>query len=176
MRISSPGVEKASLQFLKYNRAEQRLNYMRLFLLLVLTAGLGTLFASPGEEGPLLFYVQIIRGANDEKPAGADWKAVGPTLKKALSAVFRWKHYWEVKRFELSVRKGKPAKVRLNPDRELEIHMLTDSQAELRLFFHGKATRKMRLSVRCPMSIMGGDMTGKQGWFVVVRRDKPTAK
>lgn len=131
---------------------------------------------SAQEGSSITYYIQLIHGTNEEKPQDASWKAVGPKLSQVLSPVFTWKHYWEVKREEVVVTGGKVSKVKVTTDRSLEIELIKDGQTELRLYRAGELKRKMRTSGESQMSILGGDAPGKDGWFIVVRRDKPATE
>lgn len=131
---------------------------------------------SAQEGSTVAYYVQLIQGTNGEKPQEANWKPVGPKLSQVLSPVFTWKHYWEVKRDEILVVGGKVSKIKVTTDRSLEIELMKDGQTELRLYRAGELKRRMRTSGESGMSILGGDAPGKDGWFIVVRRDKPSTE
>ncbi len=126
------------------------------------------------EEKPVLLYVQLIRGTNDEKPPEKNAKRVGPKLSQLLTPVFRWKHYWEVRQEEVKVSPRQTLKLGLKV-RDLEIKLQPDGQLELRLFTNGKLVRTSRQKLKADtMEIMGGNKEDDNAWFVVVRRDKPT--
>src|SRR2546429_7760174 len=77
------------------------------------------------EDGPkVTFHVQLIRGADLDKPDDPRWKAIGPKLSRNLRGVFRWTNYWEVKRESVTLEKGKVAKLRLMPERVVELKLL----------------------------------------------------
>jgi len=146
---------------------------MRLFLRLMLIVPFGaSLFAadSPAPD----FYVQIVRGANDTKAVDSSWKPIGPKLAKRLKRVVPWDHYWETTRQEVTPSKGKPRRIEVLPGREVEVVRISAEQVELCLYRNGVLRRKSRVSVDSGMSIMGGDTKGHEGWFVVVRKDKPS--
>src|SRR5690349_6770414 len=79
------------------------------------------------------FYAQLIRGTDREMAEQVGWKPAGPKLSRQLSPKFRWKNYWEVSRHTISVRAGNASRVRLNPDREVEIHLREGADYEVRL-------------------------------------------
>ena len=66
------------------------MNRVGLFLLCFAFA---VIHASAAETKTL--YVQVIWGTDQDKPAGSDYREVGPKLKARLSPIFRWKHYWK---------------------------------------------------------------------------------
>jgi len=119
------------------------------------------------------FYAQLIRGTDREMPEQVSWKPAGPKLSGHLSPKFRWKSYWEVSRHAISVRPGQVSRVRLNPDREIEIHLRDGNDYEVRLFVKGQLTCCSKQSMQSGMSITGGARENDEAWFVVVRRDKP---
>ncbi len=65
-------------------------------------------------------------------------------------------------------------KARITPERELEIKLAPGQEVELRLYRKGELRQEMRMSVDSPMTILGGDAVNHEGWFIVVRRDRPS--
>lgn len=127
------------------------------------------------QEGSSVTYcIQLLHGTNDSKAQNPSWKAVGPKLSQVFSPVFKWKQYWEVKREKVIVTGGKVSRVKITTDRDLEIELMKNGQTELRLYRSGELKRKMRTSGESELSILGGDTATKDGWFLVVRRDKPS--
>lgn len=147
---------------------------IRALLLIVLVAVTqGVVFAadSPTET----YYIQLIRGNNDNKPPTPDAKPVGPKLSGRLLPVFKWEHYWEVKLESADVPANKSVRKRLSPEREVEIERLAGATPELavRIFVDGKMIRETRQPAAGEFFIAGGDKEGDQSWFIVVRHDKP---
>src|SRR5437763_2282870 len=134
-------------------------------------------WASPALAGidaePTTFYVQLIRGTDQERRQEASWKPIGAKLSQRLSPIFRWKKYWEVNCQPISVEMGKISRSRLSDVRQVEIEPITPSEIEIRLFLKGKLMEKSRQLAQAHMAIMGGDRTKDESWFVVVRSDKP---
>ena len=120
------------------------------------------------------FYAQLIRGTDLEKPGQSSWRPVGPKLSKQFGPKFRWKHYWEINRQAVSVIPGKPTRIRLSDDREIEIELREGTDYEIRLFNAGKLARCSRQKLQSRMSIMGGGLEATESWFIVVRRDPPS--
>jgi len=142
------------------------------FVLLVL---LGVRAVALADGQPITFYTQLIRASDQDHPEQASWKPVGPKISKQLCPKFRWKNYWEVDRRTVKVHPGKVTRVRLNPEREVEIELRGPDDSEIRLYTKGVLVRKSRQSLQSKMSIMGGTRENEESWFVVVRRDKPTS-
>lgn len=127
--------------------------------------------AMPAERATL--YVQVICGTDHEKPAGANYREIGPKLSAKLSPVFRWKHYWETERKTVRVDPAKVTKVALAHQRSLEIERLKSGDLEVRLFRRSGLVTKARQATRTRMTILGGEDTTKDSFFVVIRSDEP---
>jgi len=146
---------------------------MKRILGLLLLAGVGMAGAPPKPSEAMTYYVQIVQGTDEAKPRDPKWKPIGPKLSERLATVFRWNHYWEVSCQPVSVARAKPAKIRVTPEREVEILLLNDKESEVRLYRNGRPARKSRQSIRDKMTIMGWDKEKAEAWFVVVRTEKP---
>ena len=169
---SAPKSARASIS-LSNATAEAVRIMMRSFLSIMVIVALGApLFAA--DSPPPGFYVQIVRGANDVKAKGPGWKPIGPKLADRLKRVVPWNYYWETARQEFTPSKGKPQHIEISSGRELEIVSVGDHQVELWIYRNGVLRRKSKVTVNSGMTIMGGDATGDEGWFVVLRKDKPT--
>jgi hypothetical protein len=145
---------------------------IRVLLLMVLaTAAPGLVFAS---EAPAdTFYIQLIRGNNENKAPAPEAKPLGPKLSGRLHSVFKWEHYWEIKRESIDVPAGKSARKRVSPEREVEIDRANSQELTVRIFIDGKLARETRQPISNDFFISGGDKEGDQSWFIIVRRDKP---
>lgn len=143
---------------------------MKTFFTLLVCLGISSVCLAEGE--PVVFYVQLIR-ATDRDVQDASWRPIGPKLSNRLCPNFRWKKYWEVNRQTVKVQTGKRTRVRLNPEREVEIELRAQGDSEIRLFTGGKLVHKSKQSLQSRMSIAGGTRENDESWFVVIRRDKP---
>ncbi len=119
-------------------------------------------------------YVQSIRGTDSDQPPTPEAKAIGPKLSGKLAPVFRWKSYWEVRRLNVTVTKGKSERVKLPGGLEVEIARANEDKREVRLYRDGKLTRKLTQPANKTMTVIGGMAEPDNSWFVVVRRDKPS--
>jgi hypothetical protein len=118
-------------------------------------------------------YVQVIWGTDHDRPAGTNYRQIGPKLSAKLSPVFRWKHYWETERKKVHVDSAKVTKVPLANQRALEIERLKSGDMEVRLFRRTGLVTKCRQAVNGRMHILGGEDSSKDSFFVVVRPDEP---
>lgn len=118
-------------------------------------------------------YVQVIRGTDQDRPASSSYRPVGPKLSAKLSPVFRWKHYWETERKKVHVDPAKVTRVELSNHRTLEIERLKSGETEVRLFRSSGLLTKNRQPGSSRMFILGGEDSGRDSFFVVVRPDEP---
>src|ERR1051326_2967839 len=112
---------------------------------------------------PLLYYIQLIRGTDQEHREAA-WKPIGPKLSSRLSPIFRWKKYWEVHRQAIAVEKSKISRCRLSNEREVEIEPIGPPEMELKeieikVYLNGHMAEKSRQPVSAHMTIVGGERT-----------------
>lgn len=129
--------------------------------------------ARGAEDAALTFYLQFICASDQERPPAPNAKAIGPELRKRLNSVFKWKHYWELKRQCVHLKPGDKARLTLNPKREAELAWVSPETLALRLYYQGRLSRSSELPVAKCFSVAGGDASDGQSWFVVIRRDKP---
>lgn len=145
-----------------------------LCLLLLVAVGLPVSFGADTEKAT--YYVQLIRGSNEDEPPEPGSKRIGPKLSAALRPVFQWKSYWEVKRQQVALANGQKSTVRLSPQREVMIDLTDPAKRQVTVFEAGRpVSRAIRPSGEA-MTIIGGDRDKGSAWFIVVRRDKPTVQ
>ena len=120
-----------------------------------------------------VLYVQVIWGTDKDKPAGSNYREVGPKLSAKLSPVFRWKHYWETDRKRVQVDLAKVTRVSLSQQRTIEIERLKSGELEVRLFRRSGLVTKNRQVAKSRMIILGGEEPGRDSFFIVVRSDEP---
>jgi hypothetical protein len=120
-----------------------------------------------------VLYVQVISGTDKDKPAGSNYREVGPKLRAKLSPVFRWKHYWETDRKRVQVDLAKVTRVPLSQQRTVEIERLKSGELEVRLYRRSGLVTKNRQAAKSRMVILGGEEPGRDSFFIVVRSDEP---
>jgi hypothetical protein len=136
---------------------------------------LATILSSVATK-PSVLYVQVIRGTDQNRPAGKNYREIGPKLSAKLSPVFRWKHYWEVELKKVDFDATKVAKITLPGQRTLEIERLKSGELEVRLFRRSGLVTKTRQAKDGRMAILGGEEESKESFFVVVRPDEPVTR
>jgi hypothetical protein len=142
-----------------------------LVLCALLLAGPG---CQPTTEAPALtFYLQLIRGNDQESPPTADAKPVGPRLNERLHSVWRWTHYWEIKRHSIVVKPGQKVRKRMSPEREVEVELRDSQTMAAYVYLKGKSARSRTQPVEGAFYVAGGDKGQNESWFIVVRRDQP---
>jgi hypothetical protein len=115
-----------------------------------------------------------VRGTDDAQAPEKGAKPIGPKLSKALSSVFRWKHYWEIQRQEVSAQPGQKTRVQLASRRAAEIDLTLPGKRKVTTFQGDKPQTSVTQPVSEAWTLIGGDRDPKSVWFIVVRRDKPT--
>jgi hypothetical protein len=143
--------------------------------LLTCVLGFCPVSAFSAQEKPIACYLQLIRGNDDTKPPTPDAKPVGPVLDRKLRAIFKWQHFWELKREKVSLKTGEKIRKRMSAEREVELERTSASQTTIRVFRDGKLTVVEKQAAEAPFSVVGGDKEGDQSWFIVVRRGEPQA-
>jgi hypothetical protein len=129
----------------------------------------------PATDDPgFTFYLQLIRGSDQNTPPTPDAKPIGPKLAELLYSVFKWNNYWELKRDSVLVRQGQRIRKRMSPEREVEIELLDSQRMCVRIYVSGKPTRSRHQPAEGAFCIVGGDKGEDQSWFIVVRRERPS--
>jgi hypothetical protein len=140
---------------------------------LVVAAAFLLSFPAAAATNAIHCYVQLIRATDEATSPSPGATQIGPKLSKKFHEVFRGKTYWEVKREEVIVAPGQPARVALNEHREVEIEVTADKRI-ITTYYKGKLVDRTT-AARGDGLTMIGDSRGKNTCcFIVVRRDKPT--
>jgi hypothetical protein len=132
--------------------------------------------AATAEPTNLTFHVQLVRGSEEASPPTKDSKAIGPKLAAEFRPVFKWKHFWEVQYHEVHLAPGRKTKLRLSPQREVEIDLARPHQRAVTGYSNGKAIARTVDPLDAPMTLIGGERDAHSVWFIVVRRDKPSVE
>jgi len=119
------------------------------------------------------FYLQLIRGNDQDKPPTPNAKPVGPKLHAKLHSVCKWKYYWELKRVIVVVKTGQKVRMRMSLEREVEVELWDSHRMAARIFLNNKLVQSRTQPAEAAFCITGGDKGENQSWFIVVRRDKP---
>lgn len=148
---------------------------MRFVLCLALLA-LSPLQMIAAEVRPMTLYLQFVIGTTENKPPITGATPIGPKLRAVLSPVFKWEHYWEVRRHTVILAKDQLIRIRMAPERFMELELVDPNNIELRAFRNGEPRKKTVVKAKQKMSVLGGDASGDDGWFLVVRHDKPSTE
>jgi hypothetical protein len=146
---------------------------MKRLLLVLLLVGAPLLHGA--DVPPVTLYIQLVCGTDAEVPPAPQAKLVGPKLDQRLRNVFRWKNYWEITHEAVTLRMGSKVRRRVTDQREIEVAWPSDRLVQVSLYTDGKLTRKRDQSIDAAFYIAGGDSTGSESWFIVLRRDNPEA-
>jgi len=129
-----------------------------------------------GADEKLTYYVQLIHGNDEDKPAAPSARLVGPKLSNSLHSIFRWKNYWEISRQEVVVVVGARTNVVLNKERTVEIDLSQTKKRKVTAISRGTPVCTSTQPLGELMTIIGADRDTNTAWFVVVRRDKPPSR
>lgn len=114
---------------------------------------------------------QLVWGTNDDKAPNPDQKPVSADVEKRLKALpFKWQHYYEMKRRQITVAHQATQRVSMSRDCVIEVKFLEGDQVEVTLF--GKGEFLGRIKQKLPPGetlVLGGNAPNFTGWFVVLR-------
>lgn len=144
----------------------------RLLSFLGLTGLVFALAAAAGEK-PLIYYVQLIRCSDVDKPPELGSRRVGQKLTERFQCVFRCKSYWEISQEKLEVLPSRVARAHLKNGREVEIDLTQPGKRRVTTFYNGHLIDRTVEPLGESMTLIGGDRDQTSHWFIVVRRDKP---
>lgn len=140
------------------------------FFLLLLVLGWGVIQAALASE-PVETRVQavLVWGTNESRPSGKNIKELDAKLRERLANIFKWRNYFEVSRKTAGVTPSKPQLVKLSDDCSVDIKLLPDNQAEVKLIGKGKTIVTRRHSMAKPDAlVLAGDDKNNTAWFVVL--------
>ncbi|HXR07878.1 MAG TPA: hypothetical protein VN765_11150 [Candidatus Acidoferrum sp.] len=125
------------------------------------------------DKSALTFYLQTIHGNDEDRPPTPEARPIGAKLDHRLRSVWKWKHYWELKRDLAVVKPGQRVRRRMSAEREVELELADLRSMTARIYFNGRLTRSRTQPAEGAFYIVGGDEGQDQSWFIVVRRDRP---
>lgn len=144
------------------------------YLFFAVLSAIGVLAVGEAATPSTTFYVQLVRGTNDDAPPQAGAKVIGSKLSNKLHPVFRWKNYWEINRVKVEVGDGKKARVRLSKMHEVELDLSKPSKRTVHFYRDGKQISTSTQPSGEALTIQGENLATENAWFIVVRRDKPS--
>ena len=125
------------------------------------------------DKSGLTFYLQTIHGNDEDRPPTPEARPIGAKLSHRLRSVWKWKHYWELKRDSALVKPGQRVRKRMSPEREVELELADARSVTARIYLNGRLTRSRTQPAEGAFYIAGGDAGQDESWFIVVRRDRP---
>ncbi len=140
------------------------------FLILILGFSWGLLQAA-GASVPVETRVQavLIWGTDEAKPTGKTLKEVDAKLREKLGKIFKWQNYFEVGRQSATAMVGKVQGMKLSDECSVEIKILPENIAEVKLIGKGKTIVTRRHSLTKPDAlVLAGDDKNNTAWFVVL--------
>ena len=140
-----------------------------LLLLLAICTEIATAPAAPNAE-PAAYYVQLIRGTDQDQSPTPNGRKIHPHLAEAFHSVFKWKCYWEISSRLVELETGRATRVRLNPQREVEIDLTDPFRRAVTAFVNGKKVQRTISPRSEQRTLIGGDRDANSAWFIVVSR------
>jgi len=135
---------------------------------------------NPGREDLILakitnrtFYVQLVRGSDEDMKPSDSAKRVGPKLQKKLASVFKWKSYWEVERESVLLQLGRKTRKTLALGREIEMELPDAQTLSIWVYLNNRLTRSRRQPAEGAFYVTGDNDGAAGSWFIVVRGDHP---
>jgi hypothetical protein len=111
----------------------------------------------------------FIWGTNDPNPADTGLKEVDAKLRERLCNIFKWQNYFEVSRKTAGVTASKPQTVKLSEECSVDIRILPENMAEVKLIGKGKTIVTRRHSLAKPDAlVLAGDDKNNTAWFLVL--------
>ncbi len=140
------------------------------FLVLLLGLGLGGFQVTAGSVSvETRVQAVLVWGTNESKPASKGLKELDAKLRERLANIFKWQNYFEVSRKTTGVAPSKPQTVKLSDDCSVDIRILPEKQAEVKLIGKGKTLVTRRHSLAKPDAlVLAGDDKNNTAWFVVL--------
>lgn len=142
----------------------------RRFLLLLLGFG-PAFFQAATASVPVESRVQavLVWGTDEAHPAGRNLKEVDVKLREKFGKIFKWQNYFEVSRKNAVVPTGRSQGIKLSEDCSVDIKILPDNTAEVKLIGKGKTIVTRRHSLTKPDAlVLAGDDKNNTAWFVVL--------
>jgi len=147
--------------------------HLAILAIAMLAIGIVTAAALAGPKAEARAYcVQLIRGT-DQDQSPSNGKRIHPHLAEAFQSVFKWKSYWEISSRNVELETGRTTRVRLNPEREVEIDLTDPSRRAVTAFLNGKKVQRTVSPRSEQRTLIGGDRDANSAWFIVVSRNGP---
>lgn len=146
---------------------------MRRAILSVLFVGFLLNGTPSAEHQSNIFYVQLVRGNNDDAPPEPGIRPAGMKVARHLRSALNWKYYWELNCKEVAICPGKTRKVCLSRQREVEIDLTNRGRRRVTAFENGRVIQRTMRPAGEGMTVIGGERDSESAWFIVVRRDRP---
>src|SRR5215475_14550651 len=120
----------------------------------------------PTEHQSNTFYVQLVRGNNEDAPPESGGRPVGIKVARHLRSALNWKNYWEINRRQVTVCSGKTTRVCLSKEREVEIDLTKGKCRKVTAFENGRVVQRMVRPAGEGMTLIGGERDSESAWFI----------
>jgi hypothetical protein len=130
------------------------------------------LLAFPVHAAPLKFEAQLVWATDDIKPPeGKKYVPVQSEVRKKLTRLLKWTHYFEVRRINFDLPPGTTKKVPVSPKCQLDVKDLGNASIEVVVFGKGREVARQRQALpQGETLILGGNAPNETAWLVILKR------
>lgn len=129
------------------------------------------LFASqlPVQASDIKVDIRLIWGSNEAKSPNKNHKPVDEETAKKLRNMFKWKHYFEVKKLNETIPNRATKRIKVSDKCEIEVTEMEGPKVEVKQYGEGKLIHKITQNLQKGESIvLGGDDKNETAWFVLI--------
>lgn len=136
----------------------------RWLIILTLLASL-----SSAQAADIKLEIQLIWGCNDAQSPNPNHKPVDDELAKRLSKVFKWKHYFLVRKLDETVTSRATKRIKVSTKSEIEITEMEGPSVEVKLFGEGKLINKsVKQLQKGEHFVLAGEDKNETAWFILI--------
>ncbi|MGC8743362.1 MAG: hypothetical protein ACP5T0_05740 [Verrucomicrobiia bacterium] len=124
----------------------------------------------PAQAANLKLEISLVWGSNEEKLPDPKYHRVNDELGKKLQKIFKWKHYFLIKKQEAEVPSRATKKFKVSDKCDVEITEMEGPRVEVKLYGEGKLiNRTIKSLTKDEMITIAGDDKNETAWFVIIK-------
>lgn len=129
----------------------------------------GSVAGISAEKNGRKIEIQLVWGTNEPKSPDETHEPLDADLTKKLR-MFKWKHYFLVKKAVVPVSATEPARKRLSKECEVQLKDGSNSMLEVELWGKGKLIRKIKEKVTKEDTVtIAGDAENDSAWLILIK-------
>lgn len=145
---------------------------LRLFASRLLTGVMVTLFLMaqmPAQAAEIKMEIRLIWGSNEAKSPNPKHKPVDAETAKKLGKVFKWKHYFDVKKLNETIPNRGTKRIHVSEKSEIEITEMEGPKIEVKQYGEGKLISKsVKQLNKGEYFVLAGDDKNECAWFILL--------